>query len=1293
MRNSRFAWRDLRIAMALTVCVATTIHAADNWLRNGGFEAAEDGAVADWIASGAAGFRSDSAVAKDDAKSLRMECAAPRPLEAYIVQTGAIPTNVPAGATFLLSFWYKTDAVVFGENGWIGVRARFAAAGDTNGFGQALSVNDPEHAVRLEPSTEWKHVAKYLTAREALSVFEVRAGLYQCGGTVWFDGFNLCVLDKRRELTLFSLKALPPALDGRLNDACWNEAQMAMGFMPLGMIAPADPDTEVMSCYDRDRVYLGIACRHAGTDDRGSLDIYLDPSGAGESWYYFNVNRQGQCQARVISGNQTDSETAIAVVTAVGTSAEGWVMEISIPFAEFGATAPANNRHWGFNVVRHVEGGRDSSWAAVGYPYSQRALFGALQFYSGYDVAAQAFAWDGADRDPLMGRRTVSGLEIARQASGQTVAVNQPDLWTYDPYQAHLVSDLPVAPYREGLTPAMRSALPEFYHAAMGINRLLARRAMLDEKLGFAKRVEFYRQAPAVSGVATQSRETTLSPVGIERDASSLDRRLNDAFRIYGRAYGRNREHAATNAAALAGLPRELADLERCLTALDAGLDRFMAAAVSQARMERSWESGSLALPPDAMYLNDEGVSRRFAFCYYDEYHRMTGPREDRLEEAYNSLLGPFDSREIGNGFHHAPELEGPGAFRFAKYEALIADYQTNGTIGRFFTTVPFGYGALCSGMVAPWLVEAAKTNSDILLTSQDGYAHNSGWGPALNINNPQALDYMRGYLREMARQVTALADTHFFMTAQEGGYELSVSVGDLRLTRSQGYSPSGLAAFRRYLEERYGKVETLNARWRSRYAAFAEIVPPPDKHIQPPDGASGLRYEFERWQRVNFARYLGRIRDFLKEGAPTVPVMADPSHYLADMNGYLAYKEHVADIQSFHLNPSREEAMWVYLSTMNRVFGRVTGYGENYWGMFRRAHLNDERLAKRDVQRFFFALFMWDVRLSCWWPWHDRGNLDYDVYYNGAPCRLQYDQTILKWSTAAVPQMFARCRRIEKALIESRPEIPRTAIVQPCASVFTLASLGRGSDTPIFNHMFDLHNRLLQPRNLPHDYIPEEMVLDGKARLADYTLLFLPYAPYLSEDFSGRLKTWVENGGVLVAIGPFALWNECGHDLAPSESLFKTLFPKWRRTGGGDWDYTLDGGERTAPPAVTNVPHGRGRLAYLNCSLDVVLRNEALRTQLHGVLADSAWYTARTGSPDMELLVRDGDGGERYLGLCNRNVRWPTEAEVTVLGEYPNPLDILIPGWFPVTSTIAQGCTLLRVRLEPGEWTVIRLK
>jgi hypothetical protein len=433
-------------------------------------------------------------------------------------------------------------------------------------------------------------------------------------------------------------------------------------------------------------------------------------------------------------------------------------------------------------------------------------------------------------------------------------------------------------------------------------------------------------------------------------------------------------------------------------------------------------------------------------------------------------------------------------------------------------------------------------------------------------------------------------------------------------------------------------------------------------------------------------------MRGYLKEGAPNVPVMTDPSHFMKDGNTYLMYRENASDIMSFHANPPREDPMWVYLDSMNRAFGKITGYFENYYGMWSRAHLSDERLAKRDLYKFFFKMFLRDVRISAWWLGGVSHPTSYVTVYNGNSFGLNYDQTIYRWSATALPVMFSRGRSIEKALLESRQEIPKTAIIQPCASVFNLASLNRaGNDSDALTLMFDLHNKLLGPENIPHDYLPEEMVLDGNGSLDDYTALFLPYAPYMSEEFSRRLTRWVKKGGTLIAVGPFALKDECGVDFADRSSLFRTLFPAFKKAASGDWDYSVDGTERRARPIETK-SFGKGQVVCLNRMLDELLEDASSTSMLTDFVRDACERTAQSPDSDLGILVREGEQGEKYLGLHNRNVEEPIETTVTVAGKYKNSMDLLVPGWFPVPSDINGRKTTLTIRLEPGDWTLIRL-
>ena len=215
--------------------------------------------------------------------------------------------------------------------------------------------------------------------------------------------------------------------------------------------------------------------------------------------------------------------------------------------------------------------------------------------------------------------------------------------------------------------------------------------------------------------------------------------------------------------------------------------------------------------------------------------------------------------------------------------------------------------------------------------------------------------------------------------------------------------------------------------------------------------------------------------------------------------------------------------------------------------------------------------------------------------------------------------------------------------------------------------------------------------MLDGKGTLDDYSVLFLPGAPYMSQELSRRLRAWVQQGGTLVALGPCALKDECGLDLAREDSIYKTLFPKFKQIGAGRWDYSVEGAAQRTQPLTTS-DFGKGRVVCLNRTLTVVMQDASLRALLTEIVQDVCERTATSPSSDLEILVREGKDGEKYLGLCNKNVEKPIETIVTVAGKYENPMDLLVPGWCPVPAHIYGHKTILRIRLEPGDWTLLRL-
>ena len=844
-----------------------------------------------------------------------------------------------------------------------------------------------------------------------------------------------------------------------------------------------------------------------------------------------------------------------------------------------------------------------------------------------------------------------------------------PDLWSYSGFGSDRGTMQGNGAYFcEGLL-GLKSKHPEFHRVARAINALLIRKSFLDEKLRSAKRSQFY--ARNIGATDDQAGSLSQDVAEMQNKSAGVNNRLNDLFQFYGRAFDADR-----SAEQLSGVNPKIEDVTDGIRRLEVEVGDLVSKATSAVVSQTGkWKSDKLTFAPEDRVINRDGTNRRYQFTAFHGAH---------LDGLW--ALGPFDGYHIDHPVPW-PVSDNPGKYTFPKLRGYIDRIvnESGGRIKSFSLTEPSYRGDVIP--MTDWMLAKAKADPDLLLQTKEDKrppliaSTLIGNNSRLNVHHPVALEYVRGYLKSLAGHLSSQAEVDYFLTAWEG------SAGHV------GYNSSSQSAFRGYLKERYGSIESLNRKWQVDHPSFQAIGIPYRQYAAPATEVTGLTYEFERWKRVNYVRFISKMRQFLKQGAPNVPVMSDPSHFLREGNTYLMYREHACDIMSFHSYPAIEDPMWVYLETMNRAFGRTTGYFENYFGMWSRKHLSDERLAKRDLHRFFFKMFLRDVRISAWWLGFHSHPTSYVTAYNGNAFGLNYDQTIYRWSATALPVMFKRCRSIEKALLESRQEVPKTAIIQPCASVFNLASVNRnGNDSAALTLMFDLHNKLLAPENIAHDYLPEEMVLDGKGTLDDYTVLFLPYAPYMSQEVSRRLMSWVQKGGTLIAVGPFSLKNEFGLDLARKDSIYRTLFPKFKQVGSGHWDYSVDGTvPRTQP--FTASSFGKGRVVCLNHSLSVLMQDSSLNALLTEIVRDVCERTASSPSSDLEILVREGKHGEKYLGLCNRNVEQPIETIVTVAGKYENPMDLLVPGWCPVSAHIYGRKTILRVRLEPGDWTLLRLR
>lgn len=178
----------------------------------------------------------------------------------------------------------------------------------------------------------------------------------------------------------------PPVIDGVLDDAVWQQAEVITDFhqtRPGDGTTPSEP-TELYVLYDDDALYIGArmydsepeliaapTIRHGqglGSDDR--LVVILDPFNTGRAGYRFETNLNGvrhDALYQNVNSFQIDWNTIWDVATSV--DGNSWVAELEIPFKSL-PFDPAIET-WGFNFGRGIRRrGEEMAWVSQNRTYN-----------------------------------------------------------------------------------------------------------------------------------------------------------------------------------------------------------------------------------------------------------------------------------------------------------------------------------------------------------------------------------------------------------------------------------------------------------------------------------------------------------------------------------------------------------------------------------------------------------------------------------------------------------------------------------------------------------------------------------------------------------------------------------------------------------------------------------------------------------------------------------------------------------------------------------------------------------
>jgi hypothetical protein len=200
--------------------------------------------------------------------------------------------------------------------------------------------------------------------------------------------------------------AIPPVIDGRLDEPAWQEAEPLTGFVQRVPRdgAPASEPTEVRILYDEEAIYVGVwlwdsnpggivhgpAIRDSQLDDSDAVVLIFDTYHDRQNGFVFGTNPSGieydgqvtnegrgggmgggmggRQQGGAGGGFNLNWDGSWDVATS--RDARGWYAEFRIPFSTL-RYAEGQDPTWGLNVMRRIRRyNEESYWAPVSRQYN-----------------------------------------------------------------------------------------------------------------------------------------------------------------------------------------------------------------------------------------------------------------------------------------------------------------------------------------------------------------------------------------------------------------------------------------------------------------------------------------------------------------------------------------------------------------------------------------------------------------------------------------------------------------------------------------------------------------------------------------------------------------------------------------------------------------------------------------------------------------------------------------------------------------------------------------------------------
>ncbi len=564
------------------------------------------------------------------------------------------------------------------------------------------------------------------------------------------------------------------------------------------------------------------------------------------------------------------------------------------------------------------------------------------------------------------------------------------------------------------------------------------------------------------------------------------------------------------------------------------------------------------------------------------------------------------------------------------------------------------------------------------------------------------------------------------------------------------GYNPGAIAAFRADLEARYGDIAALNKAWRTDYATFAAIQPPPSPFHEQDARPTALSYEFQAFRGRAWAGFVGDWARHLSEADPGRPSGLEISAITGTfINGTVP--DHAiwkalphAFLEDHHNNWAANEPAARMHYDLCRYAGKQPIQTEFIWTYPRRMPVETEEDFRVTGELSVWRNVVWGRQLLQVHGLQDGWGYRHN-YLDERHCSLHQPQTysgsgrFVREAGTSLVLGKKLAREFWPILSTTEVVKPKIALVVPTASMLNEYPYQALSQTyPLYLRAFVRWSQMLDHRDLDFRHVPEGAILAGDENLDGFRVIILPYATYFPAGLADRLLAWVQAGGLLVAEGvPGVSTAHCFEQ----PDLMRAVFGdevQWTYAGdrgrGVNWRWDLKVAENAArttivtsreqAPLLIAASHGRGRVLvsaepfaqFEHKAAGPLIRaggvpfdhdigdwkvgdspEEGVSAALYrAIYAAIGQPSALSKQHKFELVTREDATGRRYLFVSNWQLRETVADEISLDGGYGRIVDLGIGDGCQVPAKRLDeenGRTVIELRLAPGEATVLALE